>query len=129
MNIYTRPTTHANYTKEEVREYAFQRKIVELYEIKQLFENKKVKEGEMSPEELEDYREPLAITRETVITIELSTGGDADGFKLTFDKDNQLVSGIYYWADWGEYEEVRLSDEEMQLVDNLYAISDTMESL
>ncbi len=117
------PVTNGNYTKEDVRDYAYYRKGCELYNIEELLKNKKVQNGEISPEEHEDYREPLAITKETVVKIELSWGGDADGFKLTFDENKQLISGVYYWADWGAYEEIQLSDQELGLVDLLYAVS------
>ncbi len=118
------PVTNGNYTKEDVRDYAYYRKGCELYDIEELLKDKKVQDGEISAEDHEDYREPLAISKETVVKIELSWGGDADGFKLTFDENNQLINGVYYWADWGVYEEVRLSDEELDLVDQLYAVSE-----
>lgn len=117
------PVTKGNYTKEQVRDYAYYRKACEVEEIEQLLTDKKVENGEISLEEQEDYREPLAISKETVVKIELSWGGDADGFKLILDANDQLISGVYYWADWGVYEEVGLSDEELELVDRLYSIS------
>jgi hypothetical protein len=71
----------------------------------------------------------LGFSRETVVTVELSTGGDADGFKLTFDENKELVSGLYYWADWCVYEEIRLPKDELELVDRLYYVSDWLASL
>ena len=118
------PVTNGNYTKEDVRDYAYYRKGCELYNIEGLLKDKKVQEGELSPDEHEDYRDALAISKETVVKIELSWGGDADGFKLTFDQNNQLISGVYYWADWGVYEEVELTENELEAVNRLYYVTD-----
>jgi len=118
------PVTNDNYTKEDVRDYAYYRKGCELYDIEELLKDKKVQNGEISPEEHEDYREPLAIAKQTIVKIELSWGGDADGFKLTFDQSNQLLSGVYYWADWGVYEEIELTENELATVNRLYYVTD-----
>lgn len=74
-------------------------------------------------EDIEEYREPLSIEKETVYTILLSWGGPSDGFKLRF-KDNDLLSGVYFLADWGEYEEQLLSDEESRAVYDFYMYGD-----
>lgn len=124
MNYINNPVTKGNYTEQDIREYAFYRKNKGITGIQELLNNQQVLDGTIAPDEHEDYCEPLAISKETVITIELSTGGDADGFKLTFNEHKELTSGVYYWADWGVYEEIRLSEEELQSVDNLYCISD-----
>lgn len=39
------------------------------------------------------------------------------------------MSGVYYWADWGVYQEVRLSEEELDSVDSVYSISDWFVSI
>jgi len=116
--------TQGKYTKEDLREYALYRKNDEIEDIKKLFQDQSVQSGEKSPEEHNEYREPLAFSKETVIDIQLSTGGDADGFKLSFNEHNELMDGVYYWADWGVYEEVRLNNEELELVDSLYSVTD-----
>jgi len=67
----------------------------------------------------ENYREPLSIEREEVFKILLSWGGGEDGFKLVF-KDDELLSGVYYCADWGQYEEVELNEEELSLIYDFY---------
>lgn len=118
------PKTKGNCTKEKLQDYADYRKARTIYDIEQIFRDEKVKNGEISPEEHEEYRDPLAFTKETVVTVELSTGGDADGFKLTFDQNQELIRSIYYWADWGVYEEVELSQEELDLVEALYCVTD-----
>lgn len=122
------PVTNGSYTQQDVREYAYYRKGCEIAGIEDLLKDKKVLDGDITVEEHEEYREPLAITRKTVVTIELSTGGDADGFKLTLNEYHEVVSGTYYWADWGVYEEVRLSNDELDLVDNLYYVSEWLKS-
>lgn len=123
------PTIAGGYSKEDLFDYAYWRKCREFDQVKRVLNDKNVEDGSVTPEELEDYREPLAFDRETVVTVELSTGGDADGFKFTFNDEKELVSGLYYWADWGVYEEVRLSNDELSLVDRLYSVSDWFASL
>lgn len=124
MNYIQSPTIKGNYEKKDLREYAKYRKENEIKTIQSILNDQKIREGDICPEEHEEYTEPLAVSKEIVIEITLSTGGDADGFKLTFNQDNELIKGVYYWADWGVYEEVRLSDEELELVDNLYYVSE-----
>jgi hypothetical protein len=79
-------------------------------------------------EETEEYynqnREPLSIDITKEVTVLLSWGGPSDGFKLMFDKDNELLSGVYFIANWGEYEEVILNDEELDKVYNFYLYGD-----
>ena len=72
------------------------------------------------PQESEEYREPLSIDIIKEVKILLSWGGGEDGFKLRFTKENELIDGVYYLADWGEYEEIKLSDEEADKVFNFY---------
>jgi len=108
-------------TKEDARKYAFQRaekEIKELREIEKELENKDI-------EEIEDIREPLAISKTYRLTIELSTGGDADGFILEYNEYKELTNGFYYWADWGQYEEVPLSIDEAELVEKIYLGGDS----
>lgn len=104
---------------EDLKEYARYRKNKDIKNIQSILSEQKIE----SPEDHEEYREPLSFSKQTVIHILLSTGGDADGYKLTFDEDT-LISGVYYWADWGVYEEVGLTDEETEIVDRLYCVTD-----
>lgn len=67
----------------------------------------------------DDYREPLSIEKEVCFRILLSWGGGEDGFKLFF-KDKELIKGVYYMADWGEYEEESLNEEELNKVFDFY---------
>lgn len=77
-----------------------------------------------SKEETDEFynlnREPLEIGTRIVKKILLSWGGGEDGFKLTFDKEGELLSGVYYMADWGEYEETDLTFDEAEEVFNFY---------
>ena len=86
--------------------------------------NEKLRNDEIEEkEESEKYREPLSIEKEEVYKILLSWGGGEDGFKLTF-KNDELQKGIYYMADWGEYKEVDLNDNEAEEVYNFYMFGD-----
>ena len=124
MKNIQQPTVRSNYTKKDCEEYAQQRKNWAIQNIKTVQNDPKVMDGEISPYEHEEYWEPLSMTREILVEIQLSTGGDADGFKLVFDENYNVMKGVYYWADWGVYEEVSLSDEELEAVDNLYYVGD-----
>jgi len=81
----------------------------------------KNEDWETAKEELisELKREPLSIEKEEVFTILLSWGGGSDGFKLTF-KNKELLRGVYFMSDWGDYEEIELNDEEAEAVFNFY---------
>jgi len=74
-------------------------------------------------EENEKKRDPLSIEKEEVFNICLSTGGGADGFKLFF-QNGELQRGVYYMADWGEYKEVDLNDDEAEQIYNFYMFGD-----
>jgi len=115
-----RPTTNSNYTKDDLRKYAQYRKEREMQRLELLNDIEDSEERDQS----EENREALALDVRKVIDICLSTGGDADGYKLTFDKDNELMSGVYYWADWGVYEEVNLKDDELDSIYDLYLFGD-----
>jgi len=109
-----RPTINSNYTKEDLKEYALYRKNEEMKSAKAILSS-----DLEDYKEHEEYREPLAVSKSTLVIIELSWGGDADGYKLTYRR-NKLESGVYYWADWGVYEEVALSDEELEQIAQIY---------
>lgn len=114
------PTIKSSYTKEDLKKHALYRKNRDIENIKSILYEQKIE----SPEDHEEYREPLSFSKQTVVHILLSTGGDADGYKLTFDEDKNLISGVYYWADWGVYEEIELTEGELETVDRLYYITD-----
>lgn len=76
-----------------------------------------------SQEQHEDYREPLEITKREEIKIGLSWGGPADGFKLTYYK-GELQSGVYYWQDWGTYDEIDISIQEAEEIEDFYLYGD-----
>lgn len=68
----------------------------------------------------DDYRSPLSIDTEIVKKILLSWGGGSDGFKLVFSQEKELLRGYYFMADWGQYEEIDLSEEEAEKVYDFY---------
>ena len=112
-------------TQAEIRDYTFRRAMAKLDEIKEA--EKAIQEAgldEEKEEEIREENEPLAIDWEYRLTIELSTGGDADGFILRFDKDKELIGGAYYWADWGKYQEIELRGEEAEAVFDFYLMGD-----
>lgn len=113
-----RPTTKSGYTAEDLKRYALWRKRREFRDMEKI--KRAISKG-TKQQEHEDYREPLAITTHKVATIELSTGGDADGFKIEFDNEG-VRGGCYYWADWGVYEEVKLSIDEAEKVAEFYGL-------
>ncbi len=75
---------------------------------------------EKDESEIEDYREPLSCEERREITILLSWGGPSDGYKVYFDKDGEAIEGYYFFADWFEYEEFKLSDTELDSVLAVY---------
>jgi hypothetical protein len=72
------------------------------------------------PQEHEEYREPLSVDTTIIKTILLSWGGPSDGFKLSFNQDKELIGGVYFMSDWGEYKESSLDDDEAEDVYNFY---------
>jgi hypothetical protein len=78
---------------------------------------------EKEPSEIDDYSEPLSCEERREITLLLSWGGPSDGYKIYFDKDNEPMEAYYFFADWFEYEEFKLSDKELDRVLSVYPIS------
>ena len=74
-------------------------------------------------EEIEEYREPLSIDEKRELTILLSWGGPSDGYRILFDKDNEAVEGYYFFADWFEYKEFKLTDKELDRVLSVYPVT------
>ena len=122
-----RTTTKRTYTQEELEAYALHRKNAAIKTIKKLLRKKVVRTGEQGIDEQEEYIEPLAIDRYTEIRIQLSWGGDGDGYRITVDSEGHILRGVYYWEDWGVYEEVGLSKEELELVTQVYYIDALLE--
>lgn len=125
------PTEKSNYTKNDLVNYANYRKKKEFESIEKV-ENKLsqnnidvIDKGDepIERESLEEYREPLEITENKIFNILLSTGGDSDGFKIEIQNEGDVVGGVYYWANWGVYEEVILTQEEAQRVAEYYSIN------
>ena len=79
-------------------------------------------------EDNENFREPLSIENTTEIKVLLSWGGGEDGYKLRFE-DGDLLSGVYYMANWGTYNEMELNEEELNLIYEVYLYSEFPEDL
>lgn len=110
---------------EDAKKYAFQRAMEAIKNVEK--ESQKLENDELEDEEREAIREEnelLDISYDYRLKLMLSTGGDADGFILYYNKDKDLEGGVYYWADWGEYEEVGLKDDEAEAVERLYLDGD-----
>jgi hypothetical protein len=75
---------------------------------------------EKERDEVEEYREPLSCDERKEVTVLLSWGGPSDGYKMYFDKDGEAAEGFYFFADWFEYEEFKLSDAELERVLAIY---------
>lgn len=71
-------------------------------------------------EEIEEYRAPLSIEERKEVTILLSWGGPSDGYKIYFDTSGEAFEGFYFFADWFEYEEFKLTSDELDKVVALY---------
>ena len=119
----TRPTIKSNYTKEEVKEYTDNMKNEEMKTIKKIIKARNNDKIE-NTEDHEDYREPLSIEQFTELTILLSWGGPSNGFKLLVDKDGDVTGGKYFFSDWFEYQESKLTIEEAEQVADLYFYGD-----
>ncbi len=77
--------------------------------------------------EIERIREgepkiPLGISERVQTTIELSTGGPGDGFKLWRTEDGEWVAGEYYYVDWGVRQTLTLDYEEIDAVVEAYGL-------
>src|SRR6266567_9619171 len=78
---------------------------------------------EKERDEVEEYREPLSLDERKEVTVLLSWGGPSDGYKVYFDKDGEAIEGYYFFADWFEYEEFKLTDEELDRVLAVYPVA------
>jgi hypothetical protein len=75
---------------------------------------------EKERDEVEEYREPLSQDVRKEVTVLLSWGGPSDGYKVYFDEEGEPIDGYYFFADWFEYEQFKLSDEELERVLAIY---------
>ncbi len=66
--------------------------------------------------EIEEYNEPLSVEIRKEVTVLLSGGGPSDGYIIYFDRDGEASEGFYFFADWFEYEQFKLSYEELERV-------------
>ena len=65
--------------------------------------------------------DPLEISERVEKHVLLSWGGPSDGFRI-FLKDGEAVEGYYYKANWGEYQQIDLSDSEVQQVVDAFGL-------
>lgn len=72
--------------------------------------------------EIDDDREPLSCDERREITILLSWGEPSDGYKISFDRENEPIEGSYFFADWFEYKEFKLTNEELDRVLTVYPV-------
>ena len=98
------------------KERAYQNYQDEMADLKQVEALLQKKERD----EVEEYREPLSQDVRKEVTVLLSWGGPSDGYKIYFDKDGEAAEGYYFFADWFEYEEIKLTDEELERVLAIY---------
>jgi hypothetical protein len=58
---------------------------------------------------------PLAVTKQTMFRIDLSTGGPADYLEVTCDTDEPAIQTIrYHFADWFDHAERTLEGDEFK---------------
>ena len=73
-------------------------------------------------EEHDSAPESLCVMERIEKNVQLSWGGPSDGYKIYFDQGDP-VCGVYYFADWGTYDEVDLNDEEVSNIVDLYGLA------
>jgi hypothetical protein len=98
------------------RERAYQNYQDEMADLKQV----EALLHERERDEVEEYREPLSLDERKEVTVLLSWGGPSDGYKVYFDQSGVAIKGVYFFADWFEYEQFSLSDEELERVLAVY---------
>lgn len=111
-------------TQEDLNKAIFDLAKAELEQLKAVQDEYNKQMPDDGIESLEEYREPLSIDLSREINIMLSCGGPSDGYKIKFDKDGDMVSGAYWYADWYTYAEQKLNDEELTLVESVYMYGD-----
>jgi hypothetical protein len=78
-----------------------------------------------SREAIESEFTPLEIQERRQLKILLSWGGPSDGYILTFDKTGtDLLSGVYFHADWFTYAEEAMMSTDAELVVDVYLHGD-----
>jgi len=100
------------------KERAYKNYLAEMKSLEEV--GARLSDGE-EPEEIEEYKDPLSIEERQEITILLSWGGPSDGY-LLYKRDGEIEEGYYFYADWFEYEQYKLSSDELDLVLSVYPI-------
>lgn len=78
---------------------------------------------ELNAEDSDIMFEPLSISKVITHTIMLSYGGPEDGFKIAYSEDNELLGGVYYFKDWGTYDETPITNEQAEQIAELYGLN------
>jgi hypothetical protein len=69
----------------------------------------------------EVFERILSLSSEIVFTLELSTGGPADGFRFYADpKEKEITKVEYYFQDWFDGAELLLTDEDRDTLLELF---------
>lgn len=73
-------------------------------------------EDRLMEEARETLRElPLSVETTKTIRVLLSTGGPADGLNVELDRDGNVSRVVYWFADWFDYAETVVTDEDSGL--------------
>ena len=126
-NISPPPASALSYEQEEAVKTEEGRRS-RLDELREVFEKY---DAESTSDEARDQivsdleEQPLSVGYKITLQIELSCGGPSDGFKLDYEPDSgEVTGGVYYRANWWTYHEVRLTDQECDLVRRAYLSGD-----
>ena len=78
---------------------------------------------DVKSDELREAIDPLCIMKRIEYVVQLAWGGPGYGFKITCDAEtNDVIGGVFYYADWGTYEEIDLPRDEAEKVAEAYGI-------
>ncbi len=116
-------------TQADVNIKAHQRMQNRLEYMNGLLKKTETEEDETENENIQNEIENFALCLNvlTEVEIQLSTGGDADGFKIWFNSSKEAVRGVFYWADWGQYAEQPLTEEELNKIIDFFNLTDSLE--
>lgn len=73
-------------------------------------------DDEVRDEAMEELWElPLSVETTMTVRVLLSTGGPADGLNVELDRDGNVSRVVYWFADWFDYAETVVTDENSAL--------------
>lgn len=82
------------------------------------------KDNDLTPQEHEDYREPLSYDVTKKVRVLLSWGGPSDGFDVYFTPENEPLRAVYFWQEWGTHDEIELNSDELDQIIDFYFYGD-----